>query len=205
MNNQKICFVIERLQNDERISAFCRAVLPKFDSEVSIVETMETANEHYFVLKKIISGKPTNFILIATIRRRMIDKIRCWEVMCFFEKDKPPYYNCPQKFFELCPTVNPLSLEWRAKNKEFQLKKNQKAKNSRQLFKLVEAFEVGDTLIHPVYGELYVKHINLMQRALWCLNQNHQGTRKYKLPLMSLEDWEKNIERKKSLKLGQCS
>lgn len=205
MNKHKICYVIERLQNEERISAFCRAVLPKFDSEVSIVEKMETVNELYFVLSKVINGNPTNFILVSTIRRRLIDKVKCWEVICYFEKEQPPYYNCPESFFDLCPTMNPLSLEWRTKIREIRTKKVKTAKINRQLYKLVENFEVGDTLIHPVYAELYIQHINLGQRAFWCLNHKHLGIRKYKLPLMSLEDWEKNIERKKSLKLAKCS
>lgn len=205
MNNQRICYVIERLENEERISAFSRVVLPRFDSEVLIIKHLETVNELYFVLRKVINGNPTNFILISTVRRRLVNKVKCWEIICYFEKEQPPYYNCPQSFFNLCPTMNPLSLEWRTKINEIRTKKVKTAKTNRQLYKLVKFFEVGDTLIHPIYGELHIQHINLTERGFWCLNEKHLGMRKYRLPLMSLEDWEKNIERKKSLKLAKCS
>jgi hypothetical protein len=196
MNNQRICYVIERLQNEDRKSAFSRTVLPRFDSEVLIIKCLETANELYFVLSKVINGNPTNFIVISTIQRRFVNKVKCWEIICYFEKEQPPYYNCPQSFFDLCPTMNPLSLEWRTKTNEIRNKKVKMAKINRQLYKLVEFFDVGDTLIHPTYGELHIQHINLTERAFWCLNEKHIGIRKYKLPLMSLEDWEKNRERK---------
>lgn len=200
MNTAKIGY-IDRLPNEDRLDAFERCVLPKFDTPVKVIRHLATSTEVYLILNKEIHGKPTNFILITYIRKRLINRVKSWEIVCYFEWDSPPYYNCPEQFFELCPTTNPKSIEWR---RETRLSRNRKAsslKNNLQVLKFAESFEVGDVLIHPVYGELKIEHICMKERAYWCLNHKHVGSRKYKFPLMEIEEWEKNLKKKQSNKL----
>lgn len=199
MIKPQICIVIERMPNEDYISAFKRAVLGRFDSEVKIIKHIKINNEIYLVLNKLIDGKPKNFIMIATIHSKLINKVRSWEVKAYFEKDQPEYFNCPKSYFILCPTKNIDALTWRNKIDEIRLKRVNSAKENRHIYKIAESFEVGDVLIHPKYGQLHIQHINQKERAMWCLNEKHSGVRKYKLPLMSLEDWKKNIDLKNSL------
>lgn len=202
MKNTEYFSVVQRHDSDDRFEVIQRTMINRFDQQVAIIDKFANKSEIYFLLSKLTDGIPVNFIMIAHIKKKVRLQEQLWEIRCFFEKDTPSFYNCPQSFFDQCPTKNIKTLAWRDRVYKVRNGRQKFYKSNTNIYKLAEKFHVGDSLSHPTYGLLQIQHIDLKARAFWCLNEKHTGVRKYKLPLMPLEYWQLNLNEKNAQNKG---